>query len=111
MLINWYSSTVVRDRDAAIEVDLDHDISAVAGHRLVDGIINDFVDEMVEPTLREVTDVARRPCADRFDSFQNLYVLCGIVARRRRDGLGFLGIRFRRIGHITCCSLSAANST
>jgi hypothetical protein len=43
------AAPVVDDRDRVVDVDRDVDLIAEAGQRLVDGVVDDLVDEMVQP--------------------------------------------------------------
>ena len=48
---------------------------AIAGHRLVDRVVDDFVDQVVQPAGRGVGDVHARPLADVLQVAQVLEVL------------------------------------
>jgi hypothetical protein len=50
----------------------------MASQRFVDGVIDDFKNEMVETSLARVTDIHARPFSNGLQAFQNLYVI-GIV--------------------------------
>ena len=52
--------------------DDDLDMGAVAGQRLVDGVIHDLIHQMVQARGRGGADVHARPLADRFQTLQNL---------------------------------------
>ncbi len=53
------AAAVVFDRDAAVDVDRDADRGGVAGHRFVDRVVDDFVDEVMEAALGGIADVHR----------------------------------------------------
>ena len=57
MEVDRDAAAVVDDRDRAIGVDRHVDILAVAGHRLVDRVIDDFVHKMVKAPRRCVADI------------------------------------------------------
>ena len=74
------AAPVVPDGDGAVGVDADGYAVAVAGHGLVDGVVDDFVDEMVEPALVGAADVHAGPAAHRLEALEHLDV-AGCVAR------------------------------
>jgi hypothetical protein len=49
MRLDGDAASVVDDRDRVIEVDDDVDLLAIAGHRLVDRVVDDFPDQVMEP--------------------------------------------------------------
>ena len=67
-------ATVVGDGDAVVDVDLDVDLVAVAGQRLVDGVVDDFEDQVVEPTLGGIADVHARAFAHGREALEHLDV-------------------------------------
>ena len=48
------------------------DVRAEAGHRLVDTVVDDFVDKMVETSFTDVSDIHGGALADRLETFQDL---------------------------------------
>ena len=48
MTVDGDAAAVVDDADAAVLVDRDLDAVAEAGHRLVDGVVDDLVDQVVQ---------------------------------------------------------------
>ena len=76
------SSTVTR----AVDVDRDADRGGVAGHRFVDRVVDDFVDEVMQAALRGVADVHRRAFADVLQVAEMLEVLGRSSYRRRGAG-------------------------
>ncbi len=66
------AATVVLDPDAAVGAERDDDLVAVAGHRLVDRVVDDLPDEVVQAPLTGRADVHAGPLADRFESLQHL---------------------------------------
>ena len=91
------AAAVVFDRDRAVDVDRDADDGGVAGHRLVDRVVDDFVDEVVQAAGRGVADVHGGPLADVLQIAEMLEVLGGVaVAAARREllfGLSFAWFR------------------
>jgi hypothetical protein len=93
--IDGDAAAVVDDRAGAIGVDGDGDDGGVAGHGLVDGVINDFVDEVVEGVEAGAADVHARALADGVEAFEHLDLISAVlavhparVAGGRRGGLG-----------------------
>ena len=83
------AAAVVDDGDRAVDVNRDVDLIAEAGQRLVDGVVDDFVDEMVQPGRTGRPDVHRRPLADGFEPLEDLdlvgaVVFAGALCRRAR---------------------------
>ena len=81
------------------------DSGAVAGHSLVHGVVEDFVDEVVQAALVGAADIHTGPDADGFQSFQDLDVFGGIFGGRFGQGRGRaaavgggIGRPFRRVG-------------
>ena len=72
-------AAVVDDGDRVVGVDRDGDLGAVAGERLVDGVVDDLVDEMVQAHHAGRADVHAGALADGLEAFQHRDVL-GVVA-------------------------------
>jgi hypothetical protein len=81
MPIDGDAAPVVDDRDRIVDVDRDVDLVAEAGQRLVDGVVDDFVDEMMQSRHTGRTDVHRRPLAHRLEAFENLDLVGAVVVR------------------------------
>ena len=81
-------ATIIFDRHRAIGVDGHLDVLGEAGHRFVDGIVDDFVDEVVQPARGDVADVHRRTFPHMFHVGKMLQILRRIIAvgLRRLDG-------------------------
>src|SRR5436309_13507584 len=65
-------AAVVRDRHGSVGVQGDLDFLAVAGHRLVDRVVDDLVDEVVEAARVDRADVHRRAFSGRLQSVEDL---------------------------------------
>ena len=65
------SAAVVGDLDAAVLEDPDVDLGRIAGHRLVDRVVDDLPDEVVQTTLAGGPDIHARAFADRLQTFQD----------------------------------------
>src|SRR6266571_528606 len=63
---------VVRDRDGPVFVQGDLDFLAEAGHRFVNRVVDDLVDEVVEAAGVDRADVHRRAFSDRLQAFEDL---------------------------------------
>src|SRR3954452_22818864 len=61
----------------------------MTGHRLIDRVVDDLVDEVMEASNAGGADVHAGPLADRLEAFEDLDVL-GVVVR----GLGAAGLRW-----------------
>ena len=91
MFLDRDTSAVVHDPTAPVREDGHVDARAVAGHRLVDGVVHDLPDEVVQARRSGGADVHTGSHANRLEAFKNGDVT-RLVARR---SLGLL--RPRRI--------------
>jgi hypothetical protein len=80
--VDFYRDTpaIILDADRAIRLEGDCDAVTAAGHGFINTVVDDFVDQMMEPALVGATDVHARAAAHRLPSAQYLDVSCGIVA-------------------------------
>ena len=65
------AAAVVVDRAAVVRMQDDPDAVAVAGERLVDGVVDDLVDEVMETPRTGRADVHAGTFADRFQSLED----------------------------------------
>jgi len=72
-------ATVVGDRHGAVGVEGDLDPVTVAGEGLVDRVVDDLVDEVVEPAGVRRSDVHRRTFPDGLQAFQHLDLAGSVV--------------------------------
>ena len=79
MSVDRDASAVIDDRDRTIRVQRDVDVPAVAGHRLVDRIIDDLVDQVMQPARRRVTDIHPWTQPNRLDPLEHPDVRPGVV--------------------------------
>ena len=93
VLIGRNAAAVVDDRDRAIDMDRDVDLIAEAGQRLVDGVVDDFVDEMVQPGRPGRADVHRRPFADGFEPLENLDFVGAVVFAGALSAVAVVAVR------------------
>ena len=78
------AAAVVGDGHAVVGVQADLDGVAVAGERLVDGVVDDLVDEVVEAALAGRADVHAGPLANGLEALEHRDVR-GLVACLRRS--------------------------
>ena len=82
MLIDRDAAAVVDDRDRVVDVQRDVDLVAVPGQRLVDRVVDDLVDEVMQPGRAGRADVHRRPLAHRLEAFEDLDLVGAVVVGR-----------------------------
>jgi len=73
------AAAVIHDRNAVVRVNDDLYQVAEPCHGLVDAIIDDFIDEMVQPGDIDISDVHGRTFADGFQPLEDFDVVCGVV--------------------------------
>ena len=66
------AAAVIHNGDGVALVDRHLDLCAVARERLVDGVIHNFVNEVVQAAHRRRADVHARALAHRLQSFEHL---------------------------------------
>jgi hypothetical protein len=90
------AAAVVDHRHRVVDVQRDVDLVAESGQGFVDRVVDDLVDEMMEPRRAGRADVHRRPLADGLEALQNLDLVgavvidpgsVAVVRRRRRRGI------------------------
>ncbi len=86
LLVFVYRNTaaVVFYSDGVIWVDGDFNVGTIARHRLVDGVVDGLVDQVMETFLGDVSNVHRRTLAYCFQAFEDLNVarriiICGVL--------------------------------
>ena len=92
------AAAVVDDLDAAVLQDRHDDAVAVAGQRLVDGVVDDLPDQVVQAALTGGADVHAGPLADRLEPLEDLD-RGGVVRRDGRGSRAAGGGRDRLFGH------------
>ena len=96
MLVDRNPAPIVRDGDrGTVLVKRDDDVRGEAVHRLVDGVVEDFPDEVMQPGGADAADVHARPLADRFQTLENGDVF-SCIGRHSRDGRGRVQPAFQR---------------
>ena len=97
MFFDGDAAAVVLDRHRAVVVDRDGDFRGIAGHRLVDRVVDHFIDEVVQAAGGRVGDVHARPLADVLqvaEVFQVLGAVVGVALGR----LQAIGVQVGRRG-------------
>ena len=65
-----HSSPVIDDSDSAVGEDRHLDVRAVSGHCLIDGVVDDFLNQVVETAFRGRTDIHARSLANCFETLE-----------------------------------------
>ena len=73
------AATVVGDGDRPVDVDADMNFGAVPRERFVDGVVDNFVDQVVKSIDARRADVHRRALTNSLKSFKNLDLI-GTIA-------------------------------
>ena len=96
MDVGWDAAPVVGDGHRTIGVEADRDAGRIASERLVNGIIDDFIDHMMKAgAVIGIADIHAWPLADGIETAQHLDRIGAIVSvcfrgqRERRHGGGF----------------------
>ena len=86
------AAAVVAHGAGAVGIERHHDVLGVAGERLVDGVVDDFVDHVMQAgTVVGVADIHARPLAHGIEALEHLDqfgVVIGCVRDRFADGFG-----------------------
>ena len=83
--VNGNAAAVVDHGDAVVDVDGDLDAVALAGERLVDGVVDDLIDEMMETPLGGVSDVHAGALPDGFQPLENLDLVGFVIGTGRSN--------------------------
>ena len=73
------AAPVVAHRDRAVRIELEIDKRRVSRDRLVHRVVEQFGDEMMHPGLVGAADVHAGASAHRFEAFEDLDILGGII--------------------------------
>ena len=79
MFVDRDTAAVVEARDRVVLVNPDLDAIAIACQRLVDGVVDDLVDQVVQTARAGGTDIHARTLADGLKSLENLNVRTVVV--------------------------------
>jgi hypothetical protein len=94
VLVDGDAAAVVDDPHTTVGLQRHLDVAGVPGESLVDGVVDDLVDQVVEAALSRGTDVHAGSFADRFQTLQQLNV-AGVVGGIVGSGRCWI----RRLGH------------
>ena len=72
MLFGRDAAAVIDDGDAAVGVDRDDDLRAVAGQGLIDRVVDEFENEVMQAPLARIADVHAGPLAHGLQTFEDL---------------------------------------
>ena len=89
LVVDRDAAAVVDNGDGVVDMDGDVDAGRVAGERFVDGVVDDLVDEVVQPLLAGGPDVHRGTFADGGEAFEDGDVLGRVAARHLSGGAVF----------------------
>ena len=79
VLVDRNPPPIVLDGDRrAVLVQGHPDVRRMAVHRLVDGVVENFPDEMMQTGGADAADVHARPATNRFEALEDSDVFCGI---------------------------------
>src|SRR6185295_14758941 len=78
-----YAPAVVDDGDRVVDVDRGVYLAAVSGQRLVDGVVDDLVDEVVQPALSGRADVHGGADAHRLQALEHADRARAVLGRLR----------------------------
>jgi len=84
MLPDGDATAVVHHDDRSVLPDRDLDLRRMAGHRLVDRVVDHLPYEVVETPKIGRADVHARPASDRLEPFEDLDARRGVVGPRGR---------------------------
>ena len=88
VLADGYAAAVVLDDDRGVGLDRDLDRRRVAGHRLVDRVVDDLPDEVMQAARIGRADVHARASTDGLEAFEDLDRRGRVVGRTRLRALG-----------------------
>ncbi len=72
------AAAIVRDAERAVRMNLDLDVLAMAGQRLIDAVVHKLVDEVMQSLGPRIADVHAGPLADMGGVAQHLDVFAGV---------------------------------
>ncbi len=100
--IHGNAAAVVDDGDRIVDVNGDVDLIAVPCQRFVNRVVDDFVDEVMQPRRARRPDVHGGPLPHRLEPFENLDLVGAVVVTDRAVPIRARGLRrvggMRRVG-------------
>ena len=94
-VVDGNAAAVVDDGDGVVDVNGDFDLVGKSGEGFVHGVVDDFIDEMVQSHLAGRTDVHGGTFADGFHAAEHLDGVGSVVAI---DSVGSLSVFCFRVG-------------
>ena len=79
MDVDWNAAPVVYDLHRSVGVEPDADLGAESRHGLVDGVVDDLVNEVMQSTGRGRPDVHARPLPYRLQALEHLDLIGPVV--------------------------------
>src|SRR5262249_29907292 len=79
VLLDGDATAIVADGEAAVRKNVDVDVLAIPGQVFVDGVVDEFVDEVMQTTGGRIGNVVIGPLADVGGISQDLGVLSGVI--------------------------------
>ena len=80
--VDGNAATVVFNFARTIGCECDDDLGAEARHRFIDGVVNNFPDEVMETSETCGPDVHTGTFTNGVETFENLNVLCAVIGGR-----------------------------
>ena len=88
-VVHGNAAAVIDYRDRVVDVDRDFNLVGETSKRLIDGIIDNFVDQMVQSQIAGRADVHSRPQAYGFHAAEHFDGVGSVVAIAAVDGANF----------------------
>jgi hypothetical protein len=101
MIVDGDAAPVVLDLDGIVGVNDHRYAIGKTGERFIDGVVDDFVDEVMQPSLGRRADVHAWAFPNRLETLQYRDLTCAVLVRR-----GLVG-RFRHQLHSKMCRKKA----
>ena len=99
MLFDGNTTSVIFDGNGAVVIDLDDDGAGKTCHCFVDGVIDDFADEVMESSAGGIADVHSRTLSDVLLIGEMFEVFGGIIFIGTGQNSGRNGKLFCRFSH------------
>ena len=96
------TAAVILDGDHAVGRDLDRDSGRVAGHRLVDRVVDDLPDQVMEPAGIGRADIHAWPLSNSREALEDLDAFGVVIRTAPGAGLGPGAALGRRPGRAGC---------
>ena len=79
LVVDGNAAAVIDDGDGVVDVNGDVDPGGVAGKGLIDGVVDDLIDEVMEALVAGRTDIHGGPLAYGGEAFKNSDVFSGVA--------------------------------